>query len=50
LVNQEKKQKSIFRSPSSTRQVEVLDSLMGCDLANICARGTITSEKSVNEN
>jgi hypothetical protein len=31
--------------------VEVLDSLMGCDLGNICAKAERdTSEKSVNEN
>jgi hypothetical protein len=32
-------------------KVEVLDSLMGCDLGNICAKAERqTSEKSVNEN
>jgi hypothetical protein len=31
--------------------VEVLDSLIGCDLGNICAKAErYTSEKSVNEN
>jgi hypothetical protein len=31
--------------------VEVLDSLMGCDLGNVCAKAErLTSEKSVNEN
>jgi hypothetical protein len=31
--------------------VEVLDSLMGCDLGNICAKAQPqTSEKSINEN